>query len=142
MLFACGFNIGGYVLYVEDGALRFHYNFVDTWYMNAESSIALPEGSHVFGLNFDFLSPGRGIATVSIDGKPAGESVEFTDTGFMVKSCIGVGRYSASAVKRSHRFREKHFAYTGSYSKVELSIGSPEDFRDSLDALLLHKETE
>ncbi len=142
VLFACGFNIGGYVLYVENGKLCFHYNFVDTWYMNAESSLALPEGKHSFGFSFDFIEPKRGIGCITVDGVPAGEAVEFTDTGFMVKSCIGVGRYSASPVKRSHKDKQNFFAYTGNYSRVDFRIGSPQDFDDSLDALLLHQENE
>jgi arylsulfatase A-like enzyme len=142
ILFACGFNIGGYVLYVESGRLCFHYNFVDSEYMDAVSSAPLPEGEHTFGFRFETEKPGEGWGTVTVDGAPAGECVRFTDSGFMVKSCIGVGRYSASAVKRSHKSRPNHFAYTGKYSRVDLFIGAPETHEDRLDAIALHHENE
>ena len=142
VLFACGFNIGGYVLYVEDGKLRFHYNFVDSVYTDVETSIPLPEGKHEFGFRFDFTEPGRGFGQMTIDGAAAGERVAFSDSGFMVKSCIGVGRYSASAVKHSHHARPDHFAYTGSYSRVDFDIGEAETHQDRLDALALHRESE
>ena len=79
---------------------------------------------------------------MTIDGVPAGDKVEFSDSGFMVKSCIGVGRYSASAVKHSHHSRPNHFAYTGSYKRVEFDIGTPETHEDRIDAIELHRESE
>ena len=142
VLFACGFNIGGYVLYVEDGKLRFHYNFVDSKYMDVETSVPLPEGKHTFGFSFRCTGPGKGFGRMLIDGAPAGDEVEFADSGFMVKSCIGVGRYSASAVKHSHRAARDHFAYTGRYERVVFDIGAPETAGDRLDALRLHHQDE
>ena len=70
------------------------------------------------------------------------DEVEFADSGFMVKSCIGVGRYSASAVKHSHRAARDHFAYTGRYERVVFDIGAPETAGDRLDALRLHHQDE
>ncbi len=142
VLFACGFNIGGYVLYVEDGKLRFHYNFVDSQYMNVETNVPLPEGKHVFGFAFDFTQPGQGYGSMMIDGVQASERVEFCDSSFMVKSCIGVGRYSASAVKYSHRSTRNHFAYSGKYERVDFYIGTPESFEDRIDALEQHRQDE
>ena len=142
VLFACGFNIGGYALYVENGKLCFHYNFVDSYYTDVETNTALPEGQHEFGFRFECTEPGHGFGQMMIDGSPAGEPVEFPDSGFMVKSCIGVGRYSASAVKHSHHSRPDHFAYTGSYKRVDFSIGIPETHQDRIDAMELHRESE
>ena len=87
-------------------------------------------------------APGKGIGYVTVDGAPAGEKVVFDDTGFMVKSCIGAGRYASSAVKRSHKSKPDYFAYTGDYSRVDLFIGSPETIQDQLDAIEIHRDAE
>ena len=142
VLLACGFNIGGWVLYVEDSKLCFHYNYVAEAETDVTSSIELPEGKHEFGFAFDFEAPGKGIGYVTVDGAPAGEKVVFDDTGFMVKSCIGAGRYASSAVKRSHKSKPNYFAYTGAYSRVDLFIGTPETIQDQLDAIQLHRDAE
>ena len=142
VLFACGFNIGGYTLYVEDNRLCFHFNYVAEAEMDAVSNIPLPEGQHEFGFAFDFEEPGKGIGYVTVDGAPAGEKVRFNDTGFMVKSCIGVGRYASSAVKRSHKMKPDYYAYTGDYRRVDLFIGTPETIQDQLDAIELHRDSE
>jgi hypothetical protein len=106
------------------------------------SAAPLPEGRHTFGFAFDFEAPGKGTGYVTIDGARAGETVAFNDSGFMVKSCIGAGRYASSAVKRSHKTRPDFFAYTGAYSRVDLFIGSPETIQDQLDAIELHRDAE
>ena len=142
VLFACGFNVGGYVFYVQGGKLCFHYNFVASKFMEAKSSGFLPEGRHEFGFTFDFIEPGRGTGFVTVDGERAGEPVQFDDTGFMVKTCIGVGRYSTTAVNRAHGSRPEHFAYTGKYSRVELLTDTPETMQDRIDALSQHREEE
>ena len=142
VLFACGFNIGGYALYIDDGKLTFLYNFVASSFTKAQSSVTLPEGTHEFGFAFDFIESGLGFGYITVDGKPAGERVKFLDTGFMVKSCIGVGRYAASPVDLGHRNEKNYFAYTGNYKRIELYISSPETFADKMDALELHRDEE
>jgi len=142
VLFACGFNIGGYVLYVDDGKLCFHYNFVASSYTDVVSNLPLPEGKHSFGFAFDYLEPKHGIGYVTVDGKAFGDPVEFTDTGFNVKSCIGVGRYASSAVKAQHKQYKDYFPYTGDYSRVELYIASPETIADYVTALNNHRDIE
>ncbi len=142
VLFAVGFNIGGYVLYVEDGKVCFHYNFGHIAYTDVVSSVPLPEGRHEFGFSFDFIEPGKGIGWITIDGAPAGEKVAFSDTGFTIKSCLGVGRYSSSPVKLCHRAYGNYFPYSGKYSRIDLYIGSPQTFQDQLDAIQIHRDAE
>ena len=142
VLFACGFNIGGYVFYVEDGKLCFHYNYVTSEFTDAVSSIPLPDGKHIFGFNLDFKAPGEAVGYVTIDGERAGDVVSFNDTAFNVKSCIGVGRYSSSPVKLAHKSYGNYFPYSGSYSRVDLHIASPETIEDYMAALKYHSDIE
>ena len=127
---------------IENGKLCFHYNVVDSYYTDVETNTALPEGQHEFGFRFECTEPGHGFGQMMIDGSPAGEPVEFPDSGFMVKSCIGVGRYASSAVKRSHKTKPDYYAYTGDYRRVDLFIGTPETIQDQLDAIELHRDSE
>ena len=142
VLFACGFNIGGYAFYVEEGRLHFYYNFVCTEYMDVVSTTALPEGAHEFEFAFDYVKPGEGYGYLLIDGAVVSEKVRFCDTGYVIKSCIGVGRYSSSAVNIRHRARRDYFAYTGKYERVDMYIGTPVTLQDQLDALSLHASME
>ncbi len=142
VLFSCGFNIGGYVFYVEDGKLKFYYNFVDTEYMDVISNVSLPEGKHELEFAFDFVETNVGYGYLLIDGEQVSEKVLFCDTGFAIKSCIGTGRYASSAVNVAHRARRDHYAYTGKYERIDMYISTPETLRDRVDAIAHHKEIE
>ncbi len=81
VLLSAGDVQGGYSLYVQDGRLRYVYNYVGSKYFHVESKTSVPEGRHKLGFRFEVTgkpdvragkgAPGRG--TLFIDGEPAGQ---------------------------------------------------------------------
>lgn len=140
VLFACGFNVGGYVLYIEDGMLHFYFNYLCERTLDLSSGVKITEGTHSFAFDFVCTQPGKGIGRVLIDGQAVGEAVAFFDSSFAVKSGLGVGRYSSSAIKSSHRFKPEFYAYSGRIDRADIEL---ERAVDDMDLMLsLEKELE
>ena len=142
VLFSCGFNVGGYVFYIEDGKLQFHLNYLCERALDVSSDVKITDGTHIFTFDFVNTQPGKGLGRVLIDGQPAGKAVAFFDSSFAVKSSLGVGRYSSSAIKSSHRARPNYFAYSGQLGIVEINLERPVDDMDMMLALAKELETE
>ena len=135
VLFSSGFNISGYVLFIQDGKLRFHYNFQAIRYFDVESSIPLPEGRHLFGFAFRFEEKGRGYGVMTVDHEPVGNEVEFTDTGFLLRICVGVGRYAGSPVYAGHKGTRDYCKYKGIFDRADIRISHPETEADQYEKL-------
>ncbi len=132
VLFACGFNVGGYVLYIENDELRFHYNYLGSRYTTVVSAHGLPEGRHEFAVKFETSHINAGVAIMLIDGKESGEPVYFQDTLFTVMSGLGVGRYPLSPIEVVHRTKPNYFVYTNQIEHVDIILDRPIDDTDRL----------
>ena len=132
VLFACGFNVGGYVLYIENDELRFHYNYLGSRYTTVVSAHGLPEGRHEFAVKFETSHINAGVAIMLIDGKESGEPAYFQDTLFTVMSGLGVGRYPLSPIEVVHRTKPNHFVYTNQIEHVDIILDRPIDDTDRL----------
>ena len=130
VLYSVGLNIGGYVLYVEDDKLHFHYNYLGARTTDVVSKSKITEGRHEFAFDFVCSQPGKGIGRVLIDGSEAGKAVEFADSLFSVKTGLGVGRYATSSVKSSHSTLPNHYAYSGKIDRADIELDRPVDDAD------------
>ena len=82
VLYAMGGNDGGLSFYIQNGKLKYTYNYVAAEYFDVESKEKIPEGRHKFRFEFEVTgkpdvakgkgSPGK--AQLYIDGKLLGES--------------------------------------------------------------------
>jgi arylsulfatase len=82
VLFSLGANDGGFSFYVQDGRLRFAYNYVGRNVYYVESTVTVPGGRHQLRLEFEVTgpadvahgkgAPGRG--QLYIDGKLVGQA--------------------------------------------------------------------
>jgi len=135
VLFSSGFNIGGYVLFIQDGKLRFHYNFQAIRYFDVESSIPLPEGRHLFGFAFRFEEKGRGYGVMTVDHETVRNEEEFTDTGFLLRICVCVRRYAGSPVYAGHKGTRDYCKYKGIFDRADIRISHPETEADQYEKL-------
>ena len=82
VLYAMGGNDGGLSLYIQNGKLKYTYNYVAAEYFDVESKEKIPEGRHKFRFEFEVtgkpdVAKGKGApgkAQLYIDGKLLGES--------------------------------------------------------------------
>ena len=138
VLIGVGCNAGGYVIYVEDGKLKYHYNYLDESYYDIEAATEIPEGEHEFAFDFVNTHPNKGIGYLLIDGEKVSPPLYlslfplFTASGGMA-----IGRYSTSVIKASHKPRG-YFKYTGAIDRVDYELERPEDDMD----LMLEMERE
>jgi hypothetical protein len=83
---AHGGNFGGWSLYIHEGRLRYHYNFLGLKQFDVTSTGTLPAGGHQVRMEFAYDGGGLGkggTATLYVDGKPAGDGrVERTHAFF------------------------------------------------------------
>ena len=139
VLVAAGVNCGGYVLYIEDGKLKFHYNYLDEKYVTTETDFDTEEGAREFTFDFVNTKPYSGIGRVMIDGKAGPATIFATYPLFPVGGSLGVGRYPITAIQAEHK--HKHFyKYTGKIDRVEYDLERPEDDMDKM--LELEREME
>ena len=133
VLYSCGYNMGGYVLYVENGKLHFNYNYLGARSTDVSADAQITEGEHEFAFDFMYTQPGKGVGRVLVDGSEVGRPVAFADSLFAVKSGLGVGRYATSSVERSHKSLPNHFAYTGKIDRADIEL---DRLVDDMDLML------
>lgn len=131
VLICAGVNACGYVMYIEDDRLRFHLNYFGERYFDIEFSGGISPGNHEFAFDFVSIAPGKGLGKVLLDGKPGGSVMIEATPMFAVYGGIGIGRYSTSAIKLSHKGR-KYYSYTGLIDRVEYDLARPVDNADMM----------
>ncbi len=142
VLFSCGYNVGGYVIYVENGRLCMNYNYLGVRSYDLDCKLAVEDGEHEFAFDFVCTKPDRGVARILVDGKACGEAIAIHEYPlFRVSSGLGVGRYSSSPIKSAHRGRG-FYPYTGKMDRVEIHTDRPADDRDLMLALERELELE
>jgi len=75
VIVAQGGNMGGWALYVHDGVLRYHYNFIGLLHSDVTAASPLPSGKHQARaeLAYDGGGIGKGATvTLYVDGAPVG----------------------------------------------------------------------
>lgn len=139
VLVAGGVNVGGYVLYIEDGKLKFHFNYLNERFYQAESGFEITEGEHIFAFDFVNTHPDKGVGRVLVDGRAGPAAVISGYPLFAAAGGLGVGRYPTSPVQRRHKGKG-YFKYTGTIDRVDFELERPTDDMDIM--LELERELE
>jgi arylsulfatase len=76
VIVAQGGHMGGWTIYVHEGRLKYHYNFLGLLRFEVIASSTLPEGKHQVRMEFTYDGGGLGkpgTAALYVDGNKAGE---------------------------------------------------------------------
>jgi len=76
VIVAQGGHMGGWSLYVQEGKLKYHYNFLGLVRSEVMADVKLPEGRHQVRMEFTYDGGGLGkpgTATLYVDGENVGE---------------------------------------------------------------------
>ena len=132
---AChGSNVGGYVLFVQDGKLHYVHNYVGAEELVVSSDSPVPSGKHALRYEFEPTGPpdlmaGRGtpgVGKLFVDGEQVGQA----DLAVTIPLALGlgsgfaVGRNPGSAT--SERYASP-FPFTGTISKVTVDVSGKPD---------------
>jgi arylsulfatase len=108
VIWAAGGIPGGHSLYIQDGRLRYTYNWVGSVLQDVDGDQDLPPGAHVLAAEFTATGPStdpampgtEGTLTLFVDDRPVGSSRLVTQPGYFCLTGDGicVGRDSASPV--------------------------------------------
>jgi arylsulfatase A-like enzyme len=132
---AChGSNVGGYVLFVQDGRLHYVHNYVGAEELAVSSDGPIPAGRHALRYEFEptgapDLMAGRGtpgVGRLFVDGEQVGQG-ELPVTvplALGLGSGFAVGRNPGSAT--STRYASP-FPFTGTISKVTVDVSGKPD---------------
>ena len=137
---AChGSNVGGYVLFVQDGKLHYVHNYVGAEELRVSSNQPVPPGKHALSYEFAPTAPpdlknGKGtpgVAKLLVDGEPVGQ----TDFPVTVPLALGlgsgfaVGRNPGSPVSVMYT---SPFPFTGAITKVTVDVSGNADDEDEV----------
>jgi arylsulfatase len=124
VLLASGGQSAGFVLYVKDGSVFYHYNFFDRVRTIIKSSIPLPEGPSKIAFEFAYDGGGAGKggeAVLFVNDKEAGrQRIERTVAGRFGIDTFGVGCDTGSPVCDEYK---PPFKFSGLIEKVEILLG-------------------
>jgi arylsulfatase A-like enzyme len=132
---AChGSNVGGYVLFVQDGRLHYVHNYVGAEELAVSSDGPIPAGRHALRYEFEptgapDLMAGRGtpgVGRLFVDGEQVGqgELAVTVPLALGLGSGFAVGRNPGSAT--STRYASP-FPFTGTISKVTVDVSGKPD---------------
>jgi arylsulfatase len=122
---AHGGHMGGWSLYVHEGALKYHYNFVGLLHFDVTAGSTLPPGTRQVRMEFSYdgggLGKGAGIA-LYVDGAKVGEGrVDRTHAFlFSMDETMDVGCDVGEPVSPDHDARGN--AFTGTIKWVQIDI--------------------
>ena len=135
-----GSNIGGYVLFVQDGKLHYVHNYVGAEELGCRRIKPVPPGKHALSYEFEPTGPpdlrnGKGtpgIAKLFVDGELVGQA-EFPVTvplALGIGSGFAVGRNPGSSVSQMY---SSPFPFTGTITKVTVDVsGKPDHDEDAV----------
>ncbi len=118
VLFAHGGAAGGHALYIEEGRLHYHYNWLGEKHQKVTSDWEVPTGKHLFVAEFAKTGDdpethsALGTLTLYVDTEPVGKAEIMTQPGNFSLTGDGlcVGRDSASPVSPDY---SAPFEFTG-----------------------------
>lgn len=138
---AChGSNVGGYVLFVQDGKLHYVHNYVGAEELRVSSDQPVPPGKHALRYEFEPTGPPdlkngkgtRGVAKLFIDGELVGHA-DFPVTvplALGLGSGFAVGRNPGSSVSAMYA---SPFPFTGAITKATVDVsGKPDQDEDEM----------
>jgi arylsulfatase len=138
---AChGSNVGGYVMFVQDGNLHYVHNYVGARELRVSSDSPLPPGKHALSYEFEPTGPpdlkngmgSPGIAKLLVDGNVVGQA-DFAVTvplALGLGSGFAVGRNPGSSVTAMYA---SPFPFTGTITKVTVDVsGKPDHDEDEV----------
>lgn len=132
VLLSNGDNIGGYALYIQDGKLKFHYNYLGYRHFHVEAPLDIDAGDHRFQLDFVETHPNEGILRIMADGEACGSM--FINTRPLFSTHFGslrLGRFSNVSVTGNMK-EKKYYAYTNSIEKAEFNFDRSLDDMDMM----------
>lgn len=136
VLFSVGQNAGGFAVYVEDGLLKFHNNFLMKKGIDIIAGSPVPEGIHDLEFFFEKQGPDAGTGYLKIDGQIVGQGEIACSPLFPTPGAMAVGRYGTSVIKLEHEGRG-FYKYTGKISYVDVDLDRPNSEYDT--QVLLHQ---
>ena len=120
VIVACGGFTGGYTMFIQDGRLKYDYNYLDGVYYELESP-RLPRGETRLGFRFDHAGGFAGKGTLYVNGKKVDE-VDMPQTHmatFSLSESFDVGADHGTQV--SNRYTG-HYPFTGALDRVEVKL--------------------
>ncbi len=127
VLYACGDNMGGYALYIEEGRLKMHYDWVSYADYRAVSDHALPEGELIVGVRFEKKDACNGTCHLVVNGEATGSVDIHAHPLFSEHSHIfSVGRFSSVAVTKEYEPKGL-WHFTGRIDRVEFDLDDAAD---------------
>jgi arylsulfatase A-like enzyme len=128
-----GANIGGWSLYAKGGKLKYCYNLIGVQHFFAESSDAIPTGSHQVRMEFAYAGggPGKG-GTVSlfIDSKKVGEGAVGATAPSVFSADDGCDVGCDTGAPVSPDYGPRGNAFNGVIKGVQLAIGEDAEHAD------------
>jgi arylsulfatase len=133
VLFSNGDRFGGFSLFVQDGRLKYTYNFLDKWRETIVSDVVIQPSDRRLGFSFEktgteFFGAG-GITRLFIDGQQVAEGAlkETAPFVFGLFEAVQCGRQVGSSVSKDY---EEPFAFTGKLRRVVVDVTGHEPPRD------------
>ena len=126
VIVAEGGGSAGFVLFVQDGKLVYHYNWFDQDRTTITSSEPVPAGNSTVKFEFAYDGGGAGkggIGKLFINGKQVGEGrIEKTVGARFGIDTFGVGADTGAPVAKNYK---PPFAFTGQIDKVTIDLQAP-----------------
>jgi arylsulfatase len=122
---AHGGHMGGWSLYVHEGRLKYHYNFVGLLHFDVTAGSTLPPGTHQVRMEFSYdgggLGKGAAIA-LYVDGAKVGEGRVARTHAFLfsMDETMDIGCDVGMPVSPDYTPREN--AFTGTIKWVQIDI--------------------
>jgi arylsulfatase A-like enzyme len=127
VIIAQGGNMGGWSLYVHEGKLKYHYNFLAMLHFDVAATSPLPPGTHQVRMEFAYDGGGMGkgaAITLYVDGRKIGDGrVERTHALFFsMDETMEVGCDAGEPVSPDYGPRGNEF--NGKIKWVQIDIDS------------------
>jgi arylsulfatase len=134
VLVSCGDAMGGYALYIQDGRLKFHFNFFNKTRYSLKSE-PLEDGD--LKATFDFVLTGenKGICRLRVNDRTEDHAEIECRPLFYARAPLTIGRLFASPICRDMP-RGSYFNYSGTIRYVEYLLEKPADYDDSMTEMM------
>jgi len=125
VLYSFGDDMAGHALYIEEGRLKLHYNYVGLKQFRVVSECALPKGSLCVGVDFVKTGTDQGICCLYLNGRHAARAIItgkplFTQHGHL----LSIGHFAYAPVCPAYS-RKGVWRYTGALDRVEFELKAP-----------------
>jgi arylsulfatase len=126
---AHGGHMGGWSLYVHEGSLKYHYNFVGLLHFDVTARSTLPPGTHQVRMEFSYdgggLGKGAGIA-LYVDGEKVGEGrVDRTHAFlFSMDETMDIGCDVGEPVSPDYGPRGNAFSGTIKWVQIDIDVAA------------------